>query len=100
MNLNQKFQKNLERKEGIITSAEISSKIKELCEQLSALDPIEYSRVCMIKDDAPDWHKKLDRKLTDEQRAEAKKFGEIMSQCFETAGQECRCEEIPFPEFA
>ena len=90
----------LEREEGIITAAEISSKIKELCEQLSALDPVEYSRVCTTEDDAPDWHKKLDRKLTDEQRAEAKKFGEIMSQCFETAGQECRCEEIPFPEFA
>ena len=90
----------LEKEAGIITAAEISSKIKELCEQLSSLDPVEYSRVCTTEDDAPDWHKKLDRKLTDEQRKEAVKFGEIMSQCFETSGQECKCEEIPFTEFA
>src|SRR3989344_4654412 len=90
----------LEREEGIITAAEISSKIKELCEQLSSLDPVEYSRVCLTEDDAPDWHKKLDKRLTEEQREEAIKFGKIMGEGFETSGQQCRCEEIPFTEFA
>ena len=90
----------LKSEEGIITAAEISSKIKELCEQLSALDPLEYSRACRSDDDSPEWQKRLDRDLTGEQRAEAEKFGRIMSQCFKTSGQECNCEEIPFAEFA
>ena len=90
----------LEREEAIITSAEISSRIKELCESLSEIDPLEYSRVCKIDDDSPEWNKQLDRELTEEQRAEAIKFGEIMSECFKTSGQQCRCDEIPFTEFA
>lgn len=90
----------LEKEEGIVTAAEISAKIKDLCEQLSKIDPVEYSRVCSTEENAPDWHKKLDRRLTEEQRQEAIKFGEIMGECFETSGQQCRCEEIPFKEFA
>lgn len=84
----------------IVTAAEIAGKIKELCVQLADLDPNEYSRVCRIEGDAPDWRKALDKDLTEKQREEALKFGEIMSQCFETAGQNCRCEEIPFTDFA
>lgn len=90
----------IESERRIITASEIASKIKELCESLAQLDPSEYSRVCNSGDDSPEWHKQLDRDLTDEQRVEAEKFGRIMSQCFETAGQECKCEEIPFTEFA
>ena len=78
----------------IETAAEIASKISELCSQLSKLDPSQYEKVCRIEGDAPDWRKKLDKDLTEEQRAEALKFGEIMSQGFETAGQNCKCEEI------
>ena len=84
----------------IETAAEIASKISELCSQLSKLDPSQYEKVCRIEGDAPDWRKKLDKDLTEEQRAEALKFGEIMSQCFETAGQNCKCEEISYPDFA
>ncbi|MEK6840858.1 MAG: hypothetical protein AABX79_02805 [Nanoarchaeota archaeon] len=96
----EEFLRILEREEAIVTAAEISSRIKELCETLSEIDPLEYSRVCKTGEDASDWQKKLDRKLTEEQRQEAIKFGEIMSECFKTSGQECRCEEIPFTEFA
>ncbi|MBI2056672.1 hypothetical protein HYT91_00250, partial [Candidatus Pacearchaeota archaeon] len=71
-----------------------------LCSQLSKLDPSQYAKVCKIEGDAPDWRKKLDADLTEEQRQEALKFGEIMSQCFETAGQNCKCEEISYPDFA
>ncbi|HLC31037.1 MAG TPA: hypothetical protein VJK51_00045 [Candidatus Nanoarchaeia archaeon] len=90
-------------KEGkIVTAVEIAGKIRALCEELSGLDPLEFSRVCSIdtESDAPEWRTKLDKKLTAEQREEAKKFRKIMSECFKTAGQECKCEEIPFPEFA
>jgi hypothetical protein len=90
----------IEREGKIVTAVEIAGKIKELCEQLSKLDPLEYSRVCRSDDDSPKWQKELDEKLTDEQKGEAKKFGEIMSECFKTSGQQCRCEEIPFAEFA
>ena len=90
----------VEKEQSIVTASRIAGKIKELCEQLSKLDPNEYSRVCKTGDDAPEWQKRLDRDLTDEQRAEAKKFGGIMQQCFETAGQQCACEEIPFADFA
>ena len=57
----------LDNEKTIVTAAEISNKIKLLCEQLAGLDPIEYSKMCGIKDDAPDWQKKLDKKLTKEQ---------------------------------
>lgn len=86
--------------EGVVTAAEISGKIKELCQVLSELDPLEYSKMCKTDDDAPRWQRKLDRELTGEQEEEAKKFGKIMKQCFETSGQECRCDEIPFTDFA
>lgn len=89
-----------DRERSIITSAEIASKIKELCESLSKIDPLEYSRVCKTDDGAPEWQKQLDEDLTAEQRAEAEKFGRIMSECFRTSGQQCRCSEIPFTEFA
>ncbi|MBU2616931.1 MAG: hypothetical protein KKB79_03055 [Nanoarchaeota archaeon] len=90
----------LDHEKTIATSAEISSKIKELCSVLSELDPNEYSRICSIGEDAPEWQKKLNKELTNEQREEAKKFGKIMSQCFDTSGQDCACENIPFTEFS
>ena len=54
----------------------------------------------MVDDDGPKWHKDMFKDLTDDQKKEAEKFGEIMGECFETSGQNCRCEEIPFPSFA
>lgn len=89
-----------EGEESIVTSVEISRKIKELCKTLSELDPLEYSRVCRTEDDTPEWQKKLDRELTEGQRQEAILFGSIMSECFKTSGKRCRCNEIPFTEFA
>jgi len=89
-----------ERESGLITSVEISSKIKELCEALSELDPLEYSRVCRTDEGDAKWHRDLDRDLTDEQKKEAEAFFEIMSQCFETSGETCRCEDISFTEFS
>lgn len=43
--------------EKLVTAAEIASKIKELCNVLSEIDPLEYSRVCTTKDDSPEWQK-------------------------------------------
>ncbi len=90
----------LEKEESIVTAVEIADKIKNLCEQLSKLDPSSYYETCKSGDDSPIWQKKLDRKLTEEQKEEAKKFGKIMGQCFETSGRDCNCQEIPFPDFA
>lgn len=84
----------------IRTAVEISSKIKELCVQLAELDPVEYSKVCDFKDDAPKWKRQLDEDLTEEQRGEAKKFGQIMSQCFQTSGRDCKCGDISFYDFS
>ena len=95
------FFDDIVEKEGkIVTAAEIASRIKELCETLSKIDPNEYARACRTDDDAPKWQRDLDERLTEGQKQEAKLFGEIMSQCFRTAGQQCRCDEIPFTEFA
>ena len=90
----------LDNEEKITTAVEIASKIKDLCQSLSEIDPSEYYRICKTDDDAPKWQKELHKDLTDEQRKEARKFGDIMSKCFKTSGQDCKCEEIPFPEFA
>lgn len=94
------FEDILERESGLITAVEISSKIKELCEALSELDPLEYSRVCRTTEADADWHRALDKDLTEAQIAEAKEFGKIMSECFATSGGTCRCEDISFTAFA
>ena len=60
----------IDREHSIATAAEIASKIKELCVTLSELDPTEYSRVCKAGDDAPNWQRQLDERLTEEQREE------------------------------
>jgi len=94
------FEDVLEIEGRLITSVEISSKIKELCEALSELDPVAYAQTCKTGEDAPEWHKRLDRDLTEEQRKEAESFFGIMSECFETSGAQCRCDEISITAFA
>lgn len=97
----EEFIDSIIEKEGkIVTAAEIAGKIKELCVQLSELDPLEYSRVCKTEGDVPRWQKDMNRKLTAEQEQEAKEFFEIMSQCFKTSGRECRCEDIKVSAFS
>ena len=90
----------IEKEKELLTAVDISSKIKELCVQLADLDPIQYAKTCKSGDDAPKWKKDLDKDLTEEQREEAKNFGNIMSQCFETSGRNCACEDISFYDFS
>ena len=90
----------IEKESSIVTAVEISSKIKDLCVQLAELDPMEYSRICKTGDDAPEWKKKLHKTLTAEQEKEAREFGDIMSECFKTSGNDCRCEDISFYDFS
>lgn len=94
------FDDILENERGIITGIEISTKIKELCSTLSELDPLEYSKICKTDDNAPKWQKKLHEDLTKDQQRIAKEFVEVMKECFKTSGQDCRCQDIPFPDFA
>ncbi len=89
-----------EREKRIALAAKISSKIKDLCESLADLDPQEYARICKTNDDAPQWQRDLDDDLTEEQKQEAELFFEIMSECFQSSGRECRCEDIPVKPFA
>jgi len=81
---------------GVVTALEISSKIRDLCEQLSELDPNEYNRVCGLSGDSKPWERELHKDLTEEQRKEAREFGEILSDCMRTSGGDCRCEDISF----
>lgn len=85
----------------IAAAAKIANKIKELCESLSKLDPIQYEQVCRLKDedDAPRWQRRLDQKLTKEQEQEAERFFRTMSNCFKYPDT-CHCEEISVPAFA
>jgi hypothetical protein len=94
------YEEIVEKEKSILTAVEISSKIKELCIELAELDPLEYSRMCKTDDSAPEWKKKLDKDLTDDQKTIAKEFVSIMKDCFKTSGQDCRCEEIPFVDFS
>ncbi|MBI2451623.1 hypothetical protein HYV50_00930 [Candidatus Pacearchaeota archaeon] len=97
----EEFIDDIRKKENaILTAAEIANKIKELCQTLSKLDPTEFYRVCKSEDNSPRWHKDLFNDLTEEQEKEARLFFEIMMQCFETGGKECRCEEIPHKAFS
>ncbi|MBS3074287.1 hypothetical protein J4447_02400 [Candidatus Pacearchaeota archaeon] len=101
-NERKEFVDDVIKKEGsIVTAVEISNKIKELCETLAELDPLEYSRVCSTRDkeDSPEWKRNLDRKLTAEQEKEAKEFFNTMSQCFKNP-KECQCNEIKVESFA
>jgi hypothetical protein len=90
---------NLKQEDKIALAAKISTKISQLCQALSGLDPLEYSKVCKTDEDDPEWKKDLDKKLTKEQEVEAKKFFAIMSQCFRNP-KSCRCEDISVQPFA
>ncbi len=97
--IREKIEKHKEKEDKIATAAKLSAKIKELCESLSALDPLEYSRACRTKDSAPRWQRDLDKDLTEEQKKEAREFFETLSQCFQNP-QECKCEDIKITAFA
>jgi len=88
-----------EREDEIALTAQITSEIQDLCEKLSQLDPLEYSRVCRTDEGAPKWQQKLDEELTGDQEKEAKEFFGIMSQCFQNP-RECQCDSISVPAFA
>jgi polyhydroxyalkanoate synthesis regulator phasin len=94
------FDDILEREEKVVTAVEIAGKIQDLCRDLAELDPNAYYETCKVEGDGPDWQKKLDKDLTADQKKIAKEFIGVMKQCFKTSGQECRCEEIPFTDFA
>jgi len=76
------------------------SDTQKLLLRILGIDPLEYSRNCKTDEGAPAWQKRLHKDLTEEQRQEAEEFFGIMSQCFETAGETCRCEDISITAFA
>lgn len=98
--LQEDIQAHLEIEKNTKLAAQVAAKIKQLCETLANLDPLQYEQVCKTKDDSPRWHKKLDADLTAEQEQEAREFFKIMSQCMKTSGLECHCQDIKFTAFA
>src|SRR3989344_1423630 len=96
--LGEEINKQKDQGQRTLLAAQVSSKIKQLCETLSELDPKEYAKVCQ-NDDAPEWQKKLDTKLTDEQKAHAKVFAQKMQQCM-LSPKECDCEGMGIQSFA
>ena len=96
----EKFDENFEKEGKIRTAAGIAAKINELCAELAELDPIQYEDTCKARDDAPKWMRDKHKEWTEEQKAEAKKFGEIITECFQTSGRDCRCEDISFYDFS
>ena len=95
----EEFSSIVETSDKIKTAAEIAGKIKELCETLSKLDPEQYSRTCKLEDDSPNWQKKLNKDLTDNQKKEAKAFIGIMTQCMKDAVN-CKCQDISVKAFS
>jgi len=97
--LDDDIDEHLEQLKRTELAAKVSGRIKKLCETLSELDAVEYAKTCKAGEDAPEWHKKLDEKLTDEQKDHAKIFVEKMKQCMKTSGKECDCEGMGVQSF-
>ncbi|MEK6848852.1 MAG: hypothetical protein AABX65_04435 [Nanoarchaeota archaeon] len=89
----------IKREDKIAAAAKVAEQIKELCVQLSKLDPEQYSRMCRTDENAPKWQRELDEKLTDEQKKEAEEFFGIMSNCFRNP-KGCECDKISVPSFS
>ncbi len=91
--------KYVQQEERIRLAVEVSSKIKQLCQTLSELDPTQYEKICRTGDDAPRWQRELHQQLTDEQKEHAQVFASKIRQCFETGGRECDCQGMGVQSF-
>ncbi len=96
--VNENFDKNLEKEKNVATAAELAAKIQELCETLSRLDPLQYADSCKSKDSSPKWIKEQDKELTEEQKTKANIFFDKLSQCFESA-ENCDCKGMGVQSF-
>lgn len=90
--LKEQIKEKQEQEQRIILAAEISTKIKQLCETLSKLDAQQYAESCKTDKDAPQWQQRYDQELTAEQQKHAQVFAEKLIQCMETQGKVCDCE--------
>jgi len=93
-----KFDDAIEKEKKIETAAELSAKIRELCDALAKLDPLQYSDTCRAKENSPKWMKERDEKLTGDQEAQAKLFFEKLSACFEKP-ENCDCKGMRVQKF-
>ncbi len=88
----EEFSGVLDGAEEAATAVEISSKIKELCEQLAELDVETFQDTCKTGEDSPVWQQKMFEDLTAEQGAEVEKFVEVIGECFNNPAN-CNCAE-------
>ncbi|MBM3233031.1 hypothetical protein FJZ18_02600 [Candidatus Pacearchaeota archaeon] len=93
--------------DGVVQQAELNAKavavadkIKTLCQELAKIDPSQYAKTCRVDKETPKWRQDQDKKLTDSQKEEVKKFKDIMIQCMQSKGAQCKCDEITFKDFA
>ncbi|PIY97271.1 MAG: hypothetical protein COY66_00030 [Candidatus Kerfeldbacteria bacterium CG_4_10_14_0_8_um_filter_42_10] len=96
--VNEGFDENIEKEKRVGTAAELSSKIKELCETLAKLDPLQYADSCKSKDNSPKWMKEQDKELTAEQEQQSRIFFDELSACFENPKQ-CDCKSMGVQKF-
>ncbi len=92
------FDNNIEQGKNVGTAAELSAKIKELCETLAKLDPLQYADSCKPKGNSPNWIKEQNTQLTKEQEQQAKVFFDKLSICFENPKQ-CDCKGMGVQKF-
>ena len=96
--VNEGFDSNIEQGKKVEIAAELSAKIKELCETLAKLDPLQYADSCKPKDNSPNWIKEQNKQLTKEQEQQAKVFFDKLSACFENPKQ-CDCKGMGVQKF-
>ncbi len=98
LNVEENVDEVVEKEKTIDTASELVSKIGELCDALSKLDPLQYADTCKSKDSSPRWMREKDKELTNEQEAQAELFFNKLSQCFESPEQ-CDCKGMGVQSF-
>lgn len=96
--LDDRFNRNLEKEKRINSAGELVAKINELCQTLAKIDPLQYADSCRTKDNSPKWMKEKDKELTKEQKENARIFIEKLSQCFESP-ENCDCKGMRVQSF-
>lgn len=94
----EQVQNQVEQQKRIALAADVATKIKQLCETLATLDPLQYEKTCK-NDDTPQWQQDLDKELTKDQKAQALVFKEKLRECFMSRGKNCDCEGIGVQKF-
>lgn len=79
----------------ISISADVASKVSDLCLQLHDLGEWEkFDKACRTDNNSPRWQRALFQDLSNKQKVEIGEFGKVMSSCFENSDSNCDCSSI------